>query len=417
MSKLIRDVREVQQFLELHVAAGASSEDSARLVRVQCNSLQAKFRATPPSVTDATEILHTINRGPWPATHRQELLQALASSISHASPTAGPQAVQVFMDVDIFCPRRCGEKLGDDAMSERGKLHSYCGFLAQLGLAHPSERSAQSCTSKFWLAVQGPAAFDMEPPMKLLCLQDFKSVLKRFVAAHPRTQSFPETPALWHGMQPELHAAVNASEPAAPSRLSRADVARIVHRWPMRGSNADVAKRKSETMLDPKSAMGAMVQMAQMFAHMQQQQLPQQHGAASVEVPTLSIFERGRRDVADAQSRRVQMLLDDAASSSSGSQALQPTPAQHGLLRRSMASDNLSAALSTADEMAEAPPPSNTLDNDVQCGIDEIEEEMKKRRSKLVLTGAKRRQRQHQPWEPLAQICLLIARLCTTLDV
>ena len=75
MSRLLRDVKEVQNFLRLHMAAGVPPAQPEVLMQAQSSHLQMKFRHSPPSIAEASEVLEALNAGPWTDECRQKSSQ------------------------------------------------------------------------------------------------------------------------------------------------------------------------------------------------------------------------------------------------------------------------------------------------------------------------------------------------------
>ena len=148
MSRLVKDVDEVRTFLRVHVAAATEAEHD-ELIKAQCLHLQAKFRTSPVSIQEATEIIELLGHRPWITSDTRDLCQALAR-MSTASQRAGIQPLQTFYEVDNFLMPNTWDVLDDPLMSESAKICFFCKFLARLGLAHPTEKIVQHCVIRLW---------------------------------------------------------------------------------------------------------------------------------------------------------------------------------------------------------------------------------------------------------------------------
>lgn len=235
MSSLVHDVDAVQKFIRVHAAAATALEHE-QLVKAQSIQLQAKFRSSNIAVEQATEIMELLSAGPWSANDRQELCRALAAAAT--SSTRGlPQVLQSFYDADNYLVPSVWQLFDDERVSEKAKHLAYCEFLAKLGLSNPSEKTVQHCVVKFWVAVRGVAAQEMSGFDKLACCRDFKAQLKRCPKATSRTVCFPSMPSQWQQIEPELYEIVYKHEQPMLSKLNSVEVARAIHKWPMRSSS------------------------------------------------------------------------------------------------------------------------------------------------------------------------------------
>ena len=265
MSKLAKDLSEVQRFVSLY-ARSTDATQSETFMRSQCQMFMSKLKNFSIAVPDASECMELIHEGPWTPTLKQELSNAVAQATAPVSVASGSLKLQTLLDVEHYMPKSLWDTLEDDSLSEKAKLSCFCQLLARIGLAHPSERTIQYCSAKFWLKVMGPTAMTMPASSKLACSKDLKFHLRKIDAAKPWTPSFPTSPAAWKLQEPDLYQQVYGAEGPCLSRLDARMSAECVQGWPMRSSNAEVrgtGPRHLSTSLP--SNMDAMFQMFGMF--------------------------------------------------------------------------------------------------------------------------------------------------------
>ena len=155
--RIVHDVEEVHKFLRVHAIA-ASEAAHAQIVYAQCKQLILKFNTSPMTLDEATRVLEVLADGPWTPAQALELRSACANG-ARPGTCSTSQKCQTFHDPENYLTPTVWKILQSDSYTDKTKLNTYAMLLNKLGLRHPTEKTLQHCTAKFWFTVRGQDAF------------------------------------------------------------------------------------------------------------------------------------------------------------------------------------------------------------------------------------------------------------------
>ena len=241
--RILHDVDAVQKFLCLMHCSDANGAAFREAEKAQAAALVAKLRKSDVTVQTAAHLVKTIKIGPWSPETLHELLEVVASATTAPTCSNG-NGTQDFTNVADYLTAKVWELLKGNS-TIKTKLDHFCWFLVALGLRNPSERSMQSITAFFHLAVQGfEVCMGMSASSKLIAMRDMKRLIKTFAKTRKQvgkmTATYPPSPRDWKRMEPELYHTVYGVDEPVNSLLSHVEMTQITNGWCLRSSNAQL---------------------------------------------------------------------------------------------------------------------------------------------------------------------------------